>query len=394
MAVPLFTNTRQHEAIEGEIFEAIKRVFDHGQFILGREVEDFEKSIAKYLGTKCAVGVSNGSDALVLILQALDLGPKDAVITTPFTFFSTASAIERVGATPVFIDIEPETFNLSYKKLLRFLKSCDCNKHSQPIEPRSKKVIRAVILVHLFGLAAGSQRFYELCKRSQLHLVEDVAQAIGTKDVYKKNLKFCGTFGVASAFSFFPTKNLGGAGDGGLVTTDDESIASRIRMLREHGQKKRYVFEELGLNARLDALQAAILKVKLKYLDFYNSSRRKIAELYLTLFKKYKLDKKITLPYKPAFPELHSYHQFVIRTPMRDELQKFLEKRRIGTSIYYPLALHLQAAFNHLGYKQGDFPESEKASKEVLALPMFPELTEKEVEEVVAAIAEFFEGKR
>lgn len=394
MAVPLFTNTRQHEAIKEEIFAAIGRVFGHGQFILGQEVESFEKSFAKYLGAKEAIGVSSGSDALALILQALNLCPDDAVITTPFTFFATASSILRIGSTPIFLDIDSKTLNLSYDKCFQFLKSCRRNKSGQPIDERTKKTIRAVILVHLFGLAAGAERFRKLCDKYNLYLIEDVAQAVGTKDIYRGGLKYCGTFGVAGAFSFFPTKNLGGAGDGGLITTNNENLAIRLKALRDHGQKRRYLFEELGLNARLDAIQAAILNVKLKYLDLYNSKRRYVAALYRSLFKKFGLNKKIRLPYAPKITELHSYHQFVVRTAVRDELQKFLSENEIGTAIYYPLPLHLQPAFSHLGYKQGDFPESERASKEVLALPMFPELREEEVEEVVSKIARFFKVRR
>ena len=394
MAVPFFTTTRQNKEIEAELLEAIRRTFEHGQFILGREVEAFEKQIAEYLGAGYAVGVSSGSDALVLILKALDIGPKDAVITTPFTFFATASSIVRVGATPVFVDIDADSFNLSYRRLEEFLESCERNGDGRPIDPKSGKVIRAVILVHLFGLAAGAQKFVELCDRFGLHLVEDVAQAIGTKDISPDGLKFCGTFGVAAAFSFFPTKNLGCAGDGGLVITDDETVAGAVRALRDHGQWKRYVFEKLGLNARLDAIQAAILSVKLKHLDSYNARRRDLAALYRTLFARYGLDGTVVLPKAPGPPELHSYHQFVIRTPARDEMREFLAGKRIGTAVYYPLPLHLQPVFRHFGYSAGDAPESERAANEVLALPIFPELSRQEVEEVVGAIAEFFEAKK
>jgi len=394
MAVPFFTTARQHSSIEAELFDAVKRVFERGQFILGGEVESFEMAIADYLGARNAVGVSSGSSALVLILKALDIGPEDAVITTPFTFFSTASSVALVGARPVFVDIEPRTFNLSLDKLASLLNSCDRTDDGHPIEPASKKAIKAVILVHLFGLAAGAHGFCELCRKFNLHLIEDAAQAIGTRDVSEDgSVGFCGTFGIAGAFSFFPTKNLGCAGDGGLVVTDDSGLAERVRALRDHGQRTRYRFDELGLNARLDALQAAVLNVKLKYLDSYNARRREIAALYRVLFKEYGLDETIALPHAPDVPELHSYHQFVIRTPMRDELRGFLADRRIGTAVYYPLPLHLQPAFEYLGYESGDAVESERASKEVLALPVFPELERSEVEEVVAAIAEFFEAK-
>ncbi|HDH96299.1 MAG TPA: transcriptional regulator, partial [Proteobacteria bacterium] len=232
------------------------------------------------------------------------------------------------------------------------------------------------------------------CREFNMHLVEDAAQAMGTKDAAGDSLKFCGTLGVAGAFSFFPTKNLGCTGDGGLVVTDDADMADRIRALRNHGQRERYRFEEIGLNARLDALQAAILGVKLNHLDSYVARRREIAALYRSLFRKHGLDGTVSLPHIPPAPDLHSYHQFVIRTPMRDELKAFLADRGIGTAVYYPLPIHLQPAFEHLGYKPGDAVESERAAKEVLALPIFPELERDEVEEVVGAIADFFGATR
>jgi dTDP-4-amino-4,6-dideoxygalactose transaminase len=359
----------QYATIRDEVMQAVTRVMESQGFILGPEVQAFENEIARYVGVRFAVGCASGTDALILALLALNIGPGDEVITTPFTFVATAGAVARAGATPVFVDIDPETFNIDPESI------------KPAITPRT----RAIIPVHLFGLASDMDPVLKLAAAHKLAVIEDVAQAIGAK--YKNaHLGALGTFGC---FSFFPSKNLGGAGDGGLVTTTDAGLAERVRAMRVHGSRKKYYCEMLGTNSRLDALQAAILRVKLGHLDSWTVARRRNAERYWTLGARYGLERFIKIPLAPA-DCYHVFNQFTIRSAQRDQLQEFLRARGIPTEIYYPHPLHLQPAFSYLGYREGQFPKSEAASREVLSLPIYPELSEEQQMKVISTIADFF----
>lgn len=348
---------------------ALARVMESQQFILGREVQLFENEIAALVGARAAVGCASGSDALLLALLALEIGSGDEVITTPFTFVATGGTVARVGARPVFVDIQPETFNID----------------PSLIEPQINERTRAIIPVHLFGLAADLDAILKLSEKHKLGVIEDAAQAIGAH----YDGRPVGSLGTFGCFSFFPSKNLGGAGDGGLVTTNDPGLADRLRLLRVHGSRQKYHYEILGTNSRLDALQAAILRVKLAHLDEWTKARRYKAALYRKLFAEQGLERRLTLPSPPG-DRLHVYNQFVIRCPERDRLREFLRGRGIPTDIYYPVPLHLQPAFAYLGYKPGQLPQSEAASRETLALPIYPELSEEHQVAVVGAIAEFY----
>lgn len=365
--IPLFTLNRQWPEVEKDVRQALERVFATQQFILGPEVAEFEKEIAAFLGVQFAVGVSSGTDALLAALMALGVGPGDEVITTPFTFFATAGTVARLGAKPVFVDISPVDFNL------------DATKLPQAITPRTK----AILPVHLYGQAADMDAIKTAA--DGIPVVEDCAQAIGT--TYKGQL--VGGLGVVGCFSFFPTKNLGAFGDGGLVTTNDSRLAELLVDLRVHGMRPRYVHHTVGGNFRLDAVQAAVLRAKLPHLEKWNQTRRENAQRYRKLFAEAGLIETVKLP--EELPDRgHTYHQYVVRVPKRDELRAFLAERGIGTEVYYPIPLHLQKCFANLGYGPGAFPEAEKAAAEVLALPIFPELSVQEQERVVATIAEFF----
>lgn len=367
MSVPLFTLQRQWALVERPVRQALDRVLASQQFILGEEVAEFEKEVAAYLGVRFAVGVSSGTDALLAALMALGVGPGDEVITSPFTFFATAGTIARLGAKPVFVDIDPRSFDLDAKKLASAFSS----------------KTKAIIPVHLYGQAADLDHLREVA--SQVPVVEDCAQAIGSK--YKG--KMVGSFGSFGCFSFFPTKNLGAFGDGGLVTTNDEALYQLLVDLRVHGMRPKYFHHTVGGNFRLDALQAAILRAKLPFLEGWNAARRANAARYKKLFTQAGLTEIVRLPQE--LPNCyHTYHQYVVRVPQRDQLCQFLTERGIGTEVYYPIPLHLQECFAYLRYRKGDFPEAERAANEVLALPIFPELTEGEQELVVATIAQFF----
>lgn len=365
--IPLFTLSRQWPQVEKDVRQALERVFATQQFILGPEVAEFEKEVAAFLQVGFAVGVSSGTDALLAALMALGVGPGDEVITTPFTFFATAGTVARLGAKPVFVDISPVDFNL------------DATKLRQAITSRTK----AILPVHLYGQAADLDSIKDAA--GGIPIVEDCAQAIGT--TYKG--RPVGGVGTVGCFSFFPTKNLGAFGDGGLVTTNDPKLAELLVDLRVHGMRPRYVHHTVGGNFRLDAMQAAVLRAKLPHLERWNQARRENAQRYRKLFAEAGLTKTITLP--EELPHRgHTYHQYVVRVPQRDELRAFLAQRGIGTEVYYPIPLHLQKCFAYLGYGPGAFPEAERAAGEVLALPIFPELTAQEQERVVAAIGEFF----
>ena len=360
----------QFATIREEILAAIAGVMESQQFILGREVSFLEQEVAAMLGASHAVGCASGSDALLLALMALGIGPGDEVITTPFTFVATAGSIARLGAVPVFVDIDPETLNIDPARM------------EAQLSPRT----RAILPVHLYGLPADMGPILDLARTKNLPIVEDAAQAIGA--VYEG--RFAGTLGAFGCFSFFPSKNLGGAGDGGLITTQDASLAERLRLLRVHGSRKKYHYEILGVNSRLDALQAAILRVKLRHLPEWTRARQYRAEQYRSLFAEAGLDSRVILPPPPPERWVHVYNQFVVRCERRDALREFLRSRGIPTEIYYPLPLHLQPAYAYLCYKRGQFPVAESVSEQVLALPVYPELTDGQQEKVVQAIADFY----
>ena len=362
----------QFAPIRDEVLYVVARVLEGQQFIMGSEVAALEGEIAKFVGCEFALGCASGSDALLLALMAYGVGPGDEVVTTPFTFVATAGSIARLGARPVFVDIDPVTYNL------------DPAKFESAITPRT----RAVIPVHLFGLPAEMCSIQEISNRHNLPVIEDAAQAIGAE--YKG--KQVGSLGSVGCFSFFPSKNLGGAGDGGMVVADDPDLADRLRILRLHGSRKKYQYELLGMNSRLDTLQAAILRVKLRHLPAWTAARQRNAERYRNLFSEYGLMDSIAPPFVPASCT-HVYNQFVIRVQHRDELKVALRKEGIPTEIYYPSPLHLQPAFAYLSYQEGEFPRAELASQEVLALPIYPEFTGEHQRLVVEAISNFFRSR-
>jgi len=379
MNVPLLDLTRQYSTIKAEIDAAIRRVLESGRFILGPEVEAFEEEIAQYLGVKHAIGVASGTDALLLSLKALNIGPGDGVIVPSFTFFATAGVVANLGATPIFVDIDPKTFNIDPEKLRELVTRELVTRHLSPVT-----TIKAVIPVHLYGQPADMDEIMVIAQEYELYVVEDAAQAIGAEYKGQK----VGTIGHLGCFSFFPTKNLGAYGDGGLVATNDDELAERVRMLRVHGSKPKYYHHLVGTNSRLDALQAAILRAKLPHLDEWTAARQRLASRYDELLGDIP---GVEVPYR-APERTHIFHQYTIRVHdgRRDELQQYLKEKGIDTQVYYPLPLHLQPCFRYLGYKEGDLPESERASQEVLSLPMFPELTEEEQDYVVDAIMRFF----
>ncbi|HVB55648.1 MAG TPA: DegT/DnrJ/EryC1/StrS family aminotransferase [Candidatus Acidoferrales bacterium] len=360
----------QFAEIREEIFAAVTGVLESQHFIFGPEVEAFEREISAHTGARFAIGCASGSDALLLALLALEIRPGDEVITTPFTFVATAGAIARIGAKPVFVDIDPATFNIDPAQI------------ENAITPRT----RAILPVHLFGMAADMDAILKIAAKRELPVIEDAAQSIGAR--YRGEA--VGNLGAMGCFSFFPSKNLGGAGDGGMITTNDQKLAERLKLLRVHGSRKKYEYEIVGINSRLDALQAAILRVKLRHLEAWTEGRRRNADRYRALFAEFALTKQVTLPQVPA-ERTHVYNQFVIRVTERDVLRAFLKERGIPTEIYYPSPLHLERAFQYLGYNAGAFPAAEAASKQVIALPIYPELREEQQRSIVSAIAEFYE---
>jgi len=347
---------------------AVSRVFASQYFILSPDVQAFEESIAAYVGVKHAIGCASGTDAILLALMALGIGPGDEVITVPFTFVATAGPITLLGAKPVFVDIDPVTFNIDVAK----------------IAPAITSRTKAIIPVDLFGQTAPLDEIDALADHHGISVIEDAAQAIGAK----LHGRMAGSFGDLGCFSFFPTKNLGAAGDGGMVTTNDDELAAKLRKIRVHGSPRRYEYELQGVNSRLDALQAAVLSVKLKHLDNWAAARRSKAQVYADLFRAAGLDHQVVLPIAAPGHE-HVFNQFTIRVPQRDQLRAFLTDRGLPTEIYYPYPLHLQEAFAFLGHQPGDFPISECAAREVLSLPMYPELPDEHQRSLVAGIAEF-----
>ena len=369
MNVPLLDLKVQFQSLRKEVIAEIQAVCEEQGFILGPRLVAFEESIARYIGSRYAIGCASGSDALLLSLMAMGVKAGDEVITIPFTFFATASTVSRLGAKPVFIDIQPDTFNIDPKLV------------EQAMTPRTK----AIIPVHLFGQCADMTAINEIAKRKRVGVIEDACQAIGAAQDGKR----AGVLGDTGCFSFFPSKNLGGFGDGGLITTNDKALADSLAMLRVHGSQVRYLHEAIGINSRLDALQAAVLQVKLKYLDQWNEGRRRNAERYQQLFAQTKHVDRVVLP--PTTPgNFHVYNQFTVRAPKRDALRAFLKEKGVGTEVYYPLPMHLQNCYRDLGHQKGSFPVSEQAAEEVMSIPIYAELTESQQSYVVEMIAEFY----
>ncbi len=369
---PFLDLKAEYAAMKEEIRAAVDRVLESQQFIMGPQVRELEAEVATLVGCRFAVGCASGSDALLLALMALGVDSGDEVITPPFTFVATAGSIARLKAKPVFVDIDPETYNLDAKQL------------ESAITSRTK----AIMPVHLFGLPAEMETITRIARAHGVPVIEDAAQSIGSQ--YQG--KSVGNIGEFGSFSFFPSKNLGGAGDGGMITTNDPKFADRLTVLREHGSRKKYQYDLLGMNSRLDSLQAAILLVKIKYLDEFTRCRRRNADRYGELFKQAGLGKWISLPVQPE-GRRHVYNQYVIRAQKRDQFRDHLLARGIPTEIYYPSPLHLQPAFANLGYGPGAFPKAEDASRHVLALPVFPQMTEEQQKIVVEATAGFFAGR-
>jgi dTDP-4-amino-4,6-dideoxygalactose transaminase len=364
-AIPLLDLRRQFDPIRPEVMREVERVIESQRFILGDDVERFERHFAAYCGAAHAVGCGSGTDAIELALLALDIGPGDEVLTVPYSFFATAGAILAVGAKPVFVDVEPDTFNLDAANLAAALAA----------HPN----VKAILPVHLYGACADMDAILETA--GSIPVIEDAAQSHGAE--YKG--RRAGSIGTIGCFSFFPTKNLGAFGDGGMLTTNDESLARKLRALRVHGSIAKYIHQWPGKNSRLDALQAAVLDVKLRYLDEWSAGRQRNAALY----REYLAQSDAILPAAAPYQTRHIYNQFVIRVPRRDQLRAWLAEQGVGTEIYYPCPLHLQPALENLGFKEGDFPVSEQLSKETLALPIFAEATEEEIRSVAELIVSF-----
>ena len=369
MKVPLLDLKEQNQALRPEIEAAIGKVLDSNGFILGSEVQELEKELAAYCQTKFAIGCASGTDALMLALMAYDIGQGDEVITTPYSFFASTSSITRLGATPVFVDIEPHTYNLNVSQ----------------IEEKITERTKAIMPVHLYGQCAEMKRIYEITERRKIPVIEDAAQAIGAEEYGER----AGSIGEIGCFSFYPSKNLGGMGDAGFLTTNDEELAKKLFALRVHGSFERYHHKWVGLNSRLDAMQAAILRVKLPHLDSWSNKRKENADFYRKLLFNAGVAEQVILPLERSDVR-HIYNQFIVRVPeQRDALKQFLADNEIGTDIYYPVPLHLQECFAYLGYEEGDFPEAERAARETLAIPIYPELTDAQQIFVVEKIIEF-----
>ena len=392
MRVPQLDLTKQYQSIKREIDSAITTVLESGIVINGKNVKKIEDDLALYSGTKYGIGVANGSDAIYIALKSLGIGLGDAVISPPFTFFATAGSIVRAGATPIFIDIEPHTYNINPIKLREFIgTNCNFNiKTNQLINKQTGQPIKAIIPVHLYGQMCKMDEIMGIAHNYNLKVVEDCAQSIGSEYKGKK----AGAYGDLGTFSFFPTKNLATYGDGGMIVTSSEEYAEYCKIFRSHGSKPKYYHKFVGINSRLDEIHAAILHVKFKYLDKWLEDRFQVALRYQQLFEAYNLLDKIQLPLNNMQNiknhKEYTFHQYVIFVKNRDNLQEYLKENEIGTNIYYPLCLHLQECFKYLGYKEGDFTIAEKASRHVLAIPMYPELTEEKQEYVVSKISEFY----
>ena len=386
--VPLLDLKAQFAQIRSEVLPVIESVCASQHFILGEHVRALETEIAAYCGAAHGVGVSSGTDALLLALMALGIGAGDEVITSPFTFFATAGTIARSGARPVFCDIDPDTFNLSPVKVQAFIDE-ECRSEGGGLVRRATGGrIRAVMPVHLYGQAAEMRPLIEIARRYDLRIIEDAAQAIGTET--REGVRV-GSIGDIGCFSFFPSKNLGAFGDAGLCTTQDPVLAERMSVLRVHGGKPKYFHALIGGNFRIDELQAAVLRIKLKYLDEWTAGRQRNAAYYDQAFARALPAAPIVTPARAAGGR-HIFNQYVLRAERRDELRSFLSERHIGTEVYYPVPLHLQECFGYLGYARGDFPHAEAAAAQTLALPIYPELSQQQRDAVVAAVAEFYAG--
>jgi len=368
--IPLLDLKAQHQTIRDEILAGITRVIDSQHFVLGEEVSRLEAEIAAYCRVKHAIGCASGSDALLLALMALGIGPGDKVLTTPYTFFATIGAICRVGATPVFADVEPDTFNLDVTRAAEALA-----KHRE---------IRAIIPVHLFGACADMDAFASPLAKRGVFVIEDAAQAIGAE--YKGRRAGC--IGDAGCLSFFPSKNLGAFGDAGMITTNDEDLATKLKILRVHGARRKYYHQLVGLNSRLDAIQAVVLRTKLRHLDAWTERRQQNADTYRQMIRQF--DVPVIVPFEKPYQNRHIYNQFVILAQRRDELRAYLAEQGIGTEVYYPVPMHLQQCFSNLGYHSGDFPISERLANESLALPIYPELAQEDIEYTCRAMEKFY----
>jgi dTDP-4-amino-4,6-dideoxygalactose transaminase len=389
--IPIVDLRAQYASIREQVRRAIDRVAESQQFILGPAVAQFETEMAGFLGSEHAVGVASGSDALLLSLMALGVGPGDAVITTPFTFFSTVSSITRLGATPLFVDIDRDSYLLSAVKVAELLRDRGNITQDHTIDGKTGARIKALLPVHLYGQVCDFGCLVHLAEEFHLQIVEDVAQACGARLFIAGKEMFAGTIGNLGCFSFFPSKNLGSFGDGGLVVARTRELAARLKKLRMHGESTKYFHEMTGLNSRLDSLQAAVLSVKLQYLEVWCEARIAHARTYYQMFMDSGLvgNQVLAIPPLPA-DKSHVFNNYCIRAERRDELKQFLAEAAIQSEIYYPLPLHLQKCFANLGYKQGDFPNAELAAGQVLALPLYPELTVMQQETVVATIAKFY----
>jgi dTDP-4-amino-4,6-dideoxygalactose transaminase len=384
--VPLLDLKAQFAQIRAEVMPVIDQVCASQHFILGQHVRALEEEIARYCGASAGVGVSSGTDALLLALMALNIGAGDEVITSPFTFFATAGTIARTGARPVFCDIDPMTFNLSPAAVRTFIDDHCSEQSGQLINRATGGRIKALMPVHLYGQSADMDPLMAIARQHRLKVIEDAAQAIGTE--YKNGVRV-GTIGDVGCFSFFPSKNLGAFGDAGLCMTNDAELAESLRVLRVHGGKPKYFHALIGGNFRIDELQAAVLRVKLKYLDGWTEGRQRNAVYYDAAFARAGLGAKLRTPHAvPGYR--HIYNQYVVRARNRDALRARLAERAIGSEIYYPVPLHLQTCFAYLNYRAGDFPQSERAAEETLALPIYPELNEAQLAHVVATMAEFY----
>lgn len=384
--VPLLDLKAQYRQIEAEVRDALERVCAGQRFILGPSVKALEERIAAYCGCRYGIGVSSGTDALLAALMALDVGPGDEVITTPYSFFATAGVVARLGARPVFCDIDPGTYNLSPLCVAEFIKEQCRTSNGSLIDRRTGGTVRAVLPVHLFGQVADMDPLMDLAREHNLKVVEDAAQAIGAEDRHGAR---AGSIGDIGCFSFFPSKNLGAFGDAGMCTTDDPVLAERLRVLRVHGAEPKYHHALIGGNFRLDEIQAAVLLVKLAHLDRWTEQRQRNARYYDEAFANGGTVGQVACPQASA-GHRHIYNQYVIRAACRDELRKYLANAGIGTEVYYPIPLHLQKCFEYLGYKGGDCPHAEQAAAETLAIPIHPELTQIQLGHVVRAVAEFY----
>ncbi len=360
--------SEQYKKLNVEILDRVKQVFETQQFVMGNFVGEFEKACADYLDAKHAISVASGSDALLIALLSIGIQKGDKVITTPFTFFATASAITRLGGIPLFVDIEPETFNISVPAIEQALKK--------------NRGVKAILPVHLYGRSADMEGIMKLAKKFRVRVVEDAAQAFGARSRYNNEYRKAGTIGDIGCFSFYPTKNLGGAGDGGMMVTNNDKLAALLKMLRAHGSPERYVHKYHGINSRLDALQAVVLSVKLNHIEQWNHTRMELARRYNDLFSEAGLTGSITCPDVPD-DLTHIVHQYTVRIKNRDSIRQALKEDGIGTEVYYPIPLHLQPVFKYLGYKKGSLKQTELAAKEVLSLPLYPEMTVEQQVQVV-----------